>query len=124
MNKHIFALLLAAATLSACAARSEPTLGSDRDAHGCIGSAGYRWSALKQECVQPWEAADLKLDDPANDTLAVYVILSADKAQAEIFAANVPENTVLDAVKGGYASKDGKLRLQNSTQGWQWRKMP
>ena len=116
--KTILAALITVATLSACAASSEPSLGSDRDAHGCIGSAGYSWSALKQTCVQPWNAADIKLDDPANGTLAVYVVLSADKAQAEIFAADVPQNTLLEAVKGGYMSKNGKVRLMRENQQW------
>ena len=115
--KQILAPLMMAATLNACTT-AEPVLGGDRDAHSCIGSAGQSWSVLKQQCVQPWEAADLKLDDPTNDTLAVYVVLSADKAQAEVFAADVPENTVLDAVKGGYVSLDGKVRLLNENGQW------
>ena len=113
--KTALAALIAATALSACAASSESSFGSDRDAHGCIGSAGYSWSALKQTCVQPWNAADIKLDDPAN---SVYVVLSADKAQAEIFAADVPQNTVLEAVKGGYMSKNGKVRLMRENQKW------
>lgn len=31
--------------------------GSDRDAHGCIGSAGYSWCAREQRCVRSWELA-------------------------------------------------------------------
>ena len=116
--KTALAALIAATALSACAASSESSFGSDRDAHGCIGSAGYSWSALKQTCVQPWNAADIKLDDPVNSTLAVYVIFSKDKAQAEIFAADVPQNTLLEAVKGGYASRDGKVRLMRENQRW------
>jgi len=30
-------------------------IGSDRDEHGCIPSAGYSWSEENQECVRPWE---------------------------------------------------------------------
>jgi len=30
-------------------------LGSDRDSHGCIGSAGYSWCEEKQKCIRPWE---------------------------------------------------------------------
>jgi hypothetical protein len=30
-------------------------LGSDRDAHGCIGSAGYTWCEAKNKCIRPWE---------------------------------------------------------------------
>jgi hypothetical protein len=31
--------------------------GADRDAHGCIGSAGYQWCAREATCVRPWELA-------------------------------------------------------------------
>ena len=31
--------------------------GSDRDAHGCIGSAGYKWCAKTNQCERPWELA-------------------------------------------------------------------
>lgn len=29
-------------------------VGNDRDAHGCIPSAGYLWCEKKQKCVRPW----------------------------------------------------------------------
>ena len=29
--------------------------GSDRDSHGCIGSAGYTWCEPKQKCLREWE---------------------------------------------------------------------
>jgi hypothetical protein len=29
--------------------------GSDRDTHGCIGSAGYSWCEAKQKCIRIWE---------------------------------------------------------------------
>jgi len=29
--------------------------GSDRDSHGCIGSAGYTWCEPKQKCLRAWE---------------------------------------------------------------------
>jgi len=34
--------------------------GSDRDEHGCIGSAGYSWCAREKACVRPWELAKEK----------------------------------------------------------------
>ena len=33
-------------------------VGSDRDEHGCIGSAGYQWCAALSKCVRPWELAE------------------------------------------------------------------
>ena len=32
-------------------------VGNDRDAHGCIGSAGYTWCEVKQKCLRTWEEA-------------------------------------------------------------------
>jgi hypothetical protein len=32
--------------------------GSDRDEHGCIGSAGYRWCERTAQCERPWELAE------------------------------------------------------------------
>lgn len=51
-----------AALLAGCAAAHEPPPkapmpGSDRDDHGCIGSAGYAWCARTRRCERPWELA-------------------------------------------------------------------
>ena len=32
--------------------------GSNRDEHGCIGSAGYSWCAVTGKCERPWELAE------------------------------------------------------------------
>ncbi|MEN5062082.1 hypothetical protein [Luteimonas sp. TWI1416] len=32
-------------------------VGGDRDAHGCIGSAGYAWCPRSATCERPWELA-------------------------------------------------------------------
>ena len=92
------------------------------DAHGCFQNLGESYSYLKKACVQVFDVADIKLDDPANKTQAVYGILSEDKQQVEVFASDLPENTVLDVVKGGYISKDGKVRLMKTKKSWKIRK--
>lgn len=33
----------------------EQMLGTDKDEHGCIGSAGYTWCEQKQKCLRTWE---------------------------------------------------------------------
>ncbi len=44
--------------VAAAPAEPRPVLvGGDRDAHGCIGSAGYSWCAREGRCVRPWELA-------------------------------------------------------------------
>jgi hypothetical protein len=37
------------------AAGKAPMPGSDRDAHGCIGSAGYSWCESSHKCLRTWE---------------------------------------------------------------------
>ncbi len=63
-----FRAMLAAVTvcviISGCADRKAATdaaatpTGADRDAHGCIGSAGYSWCASTGQCERPWELAE------------------------------------------------------------------
>ncbi len=110
-----------AAALAACAAhpQSQPHLiGGGRDAHGCFLTAGYSWSVVKQQCIRPFDNPDITFADPDNGTLAVYVLLSEDKSRAEVFASGVPHNTVLESVKGGYTSRDGKIRLLREGGSW------
>lgn len=49
------ALLLASVPMIISATETTVMPGSDRDTHGCIGSAGYSWSESTQKCVRPWE---------------------------------------------------------------------
>lgn len=37
-----------------------PVVGGDRDADGCIPSAGYSWCNSTQQCEQPWVLAKEK----------------------------------------------------------------
>jgi len=64
---RVAVLLAALVALGACArsggdgmarnAPAQPAPGSDRDAHGCIGSAGYVWCEQTGQCERPWELA-------------------------------------------------------------------
>jgi hypothetical protein len=65
----VLLLIPALLVLSACANQhrqprvptaafaTTPKVGGDRDAHGCIGSAGYQWCEHSQRCERPWELA-------------------------------------------------------------------
>ena len=33
----------------------EAVVGSDKDEHGCIASAGYTWSEVQKDCIRLWE---------------------------------------------------------------------
>lgn len=49
-----------------------PITGADRDAHGCIGSAGYRWCQHENSCVRPWELAEAKNLALEEDAIEAY----------------------------------------------------
>lgn len=56
------------ASASSAAARPgaplPPPVGSDRDAHGCIGSAGYLWCGKQNQCVRPWTLPEIPNEGP------------------------------------------------------------
>lgn len=58
------AVLLAAYAPLSSFATTLPMVGGDRDAHGCIGSAGYVWSAPMGQCIRTWEHYDMKITPP------------------------------------------------------------
>ena len=45
------------ATTSTVATPEAEMAGADRDEHGCIPSAGFRWCEQTMECERPWELA-------------------------------------------------------------------
>lgn len=58
----LFTQLSACATKTQTSQVTEPAaiVGADRDAHGCIGSAGYTWCGRELACVRSWELATQK----------------------------------------------------------------
>ncbi|HKT98580.1 MAG TPA: hypothetical protein VJS30_18950 [Paraburkholderia sp.] len=78
MRRNLLCVCLAAATtlLAACAASTSGTpaaaVGADRDAHGCIGSAGYAWCEHTGRCERPWELAKQKGFTPTEEHFEHY----------------------------------------------------
>ena len=66
MKSAYLVVLIFVVSLAGCAldgsknADSPSAVGSDRDKHGCIGSAGYKWCARTENCERPWELAEEK----------------------------------------------------------------
>ena len=74
-----------------------PLVGADRDAHGCIASAGYTYSVVRQDCIRLWKQATslaptVVLGNPA---LPAYVIRSANWQHAEVFLPGQDDSVVL-----------------------------
>lgn len=61
-----------APTPAATPAATPAMPGSDRDAHGCIGSAGYSWCESTGKCERPWELAKDKGFENSAEAFARY----------------------------------------------------
>ena len=107
-----------------CLTCAAPLAGSGRDPSDCLPSAGQTWSKLRKACVQVFDVADIRLTDPDNPALAVYVLFSPDKKVAEMFSASFPDGSVMMAVtRGGnsYFANMGRVLLlkdSQSKEGW------
>lgn len=67
---------------------SPAVVGDDRDKHGCIPSAGYVWSELRQDCIRPFEL-NIQLRE-TDDIVSKFirqtgVLFSHDGKQCELF---------------------------------------
>ncbi len=47
-------------TVCGCKAQPHPMVGEDKDAHGCIASAGYQWCGKEKQCLRSWELSAQK----------------------------------------------------------------
>ena len=47
-------------------------VGADKDAHGCIGSAGFKWCAKTKNCERPWELAKKEKFEKSAEAFDTY----------------------------------------------------
>ena len=57
---------------SAAPNASMPITGADKDAKGCIASAGFIWCNKENQCVQPWEYAASVAIPNTEDSVGSY----------------------------------------------------
>ena len=84
----------------------EAVVGSDKDEHCCIASAGYTWSEVQKDCIRLWEkGVRMNAVDDAGKTL--FLVFSPDSTQVELFFSEEGvSNEILDRrglPAGGYA---------------------
>ena len=96
-----------------------PMVGDDRDEHGCIGSAGYTWSALRGECIQVFEVGtrlnpeDIKEEEAVIS--AFIVSKDGDNSQVELFITNEEQSLILKQEADG-TFKNGKYTYNAQTK--------
>ena len=93
-----------------------PAVGGDRDAHGCIGSAGYTWSEVKKTCIRIFEDG-IALDPQtavADKTTAAFVVFlsGTGDAVAEVFIPGQKSGILMEGAANGGAWQSDTLQLR------------
>jgi hypothetical protein len=70
-------------------------VGNDRDAHGCIGTAGYTWSQIRQECIRIFESGQLLSPIDKSETSAAFVVYGANWSKLELFSPTSSTSIIL-----------------------------
>lgn len=82
-----------------------PKVGGDRDEHGCLGSAGYVWSEVQQDCIRLFEKA-VRTEAVDGSNASAFIVFSPDSTDLELFFSDKQPNEILkrrSLPSGGYA---------------------
>lgn len=73
-------------------------LGSVKDQEGCLTSAGYTWSQLKEECIRPFELGIelYNLNTSTSYQTAAYILVDSIQREAEVFVAEANQSVLLE----------------------------
>ena len=120
--KKTFTLSVVALAFAACnngTPQQETMVGGDRDEHGCIGSAGYSWSALREECIQVFEVGTrlnpVDVEQEEAVISAFIVSKEGDNSQVELFITGEDQNPILKKEADG-TFKNGKYTYNAQTK--------
>lgn len=118
-------ILLSAMFLGSLAfAQTAPVLGGDKDAHGCIGSAGYTYSQIKKDCVRTFEQKIRLKEVASKGDYISAVIFSKDMKKAEVFVKDAEGGSIVltRAGKAKAWKKDGYALVPYKKSGYQLKK--
>lgn len=94
-------------------------LGTVKDEHGCVSTAGYKWSQLTRECIRPFEIGyrlnsieKVEGDSAVKSAFVVFEEEGGDKA--ELFLPDDAKSIILKKEKsnGPYTNGQWTLRLE------------
>ena len=104
----------------------EAVVGSDKDEHGCIASAGYTWSEVQKDCIRLWEkGVRMNAVDDAGKTL--FLVFSPDEVCLPVdmpgmWKMMIRKTYVWKTVSGRSANGGGsfirKMRMVNNIRIW------
>jgi hypothetical protein len=100
-TKTLLLPLLLAVTSALFAQQTEIKTGADKDAHGCIASAGYTYSQLKKECIRTFEQKIQLKEFVTKGNYTAAVFFNNDQSKAEIFLKEEKTSIILNRTAKG-----------------------
>lgn len=101
MKTKTFLFALFAGTSALFAQQTQPKAGADKDAHGCIASAGYTYSQLKKECIRTFEQKIQLKEIATKGNYTAAVLFNKDQSKAEIFLKEEKTSVILNNTSKG-----------------------
>jgi len=117
MKKLSFAIILM--LLASCTTNRGLMTGNDKDAHGCIGSAGYTWSELLKTCIRTWEDG-IRLNNTTDSTAttSAFAVFNGDSSKVEIFFPSITAQPILNKTASGtWNAKNFTLKKEGEKLG-------
>ncbi len=99
--------------LQAKSSTASKLVGGNRDAHGCIGSAGYTWSEAQKDCIRLFEKGIRLSVINETSTNSAFLVFSPDSSKVEVFPPDGKPATILEK----NALTDGKVVWKNANGG-------
>jgi hypothetical protein len=94
-------------------------IGGNKDKDGCLTSAGYTWSQLKNDCIRPFEdGIALEILNTSNSyQTAAFIVIDSVQKKAEIFVPDENDSIILEHSNDTLFS-NGKFNLTKENFCW------
>ena len=92
-------------------------IGGQKDRHGCLNTAGYAWSRLRQQCIRIWEQG-ISVEDPVkpDEWAGSYAVFSEDGKKVELYLADSPDDSpILENQDGVFENLEFRLEKHQGT---------
>lgn len=118
-EKLILSIILTLSTgiLPGCAAMEPEMVCGQKDRYGCLNTAGYTWSRLRQQCIRVWEQGIFVEDSVKPDEwVGSYAIFSKDGEKIELYLADsLDDHPILENQDGIFENHGFKLEKHQGT---------
>lgn len=98
------------------------TIGGDKDKHGCLTSAGYNWSEVRNDCIRLFESGirlNPAVSNTSSSTLSAFLVLGKDSSRVEVFLPSDRKSVILFREGKTFHKSGSNLNVRETQAGWQ-----